>query len=163
MKLLGAMLLLGSAGLLCRTELAQRRREREALRALAAALESLERGVRVSLAPLPCLMEQCGEGIAGDFFSAVLSRAREEPDVSLPALWRAETHSLPLSPRERECLARPALAFGGEEEDLLRALRDCAAELRASLAERERAAAGESRLIATLSFSLSILFAILLI
>lgn len=164
MKLLGAVLILGGAGLLCREKLSRRRAEREALRALAAALEELEREVRASLTPLPRLLERCAAGgRAESFFAAILSQRQREPDAPLPDHWRAAAHSLPLSLREQESLARPAAALGGEEEDLLRALRAASTELRASLAERERSAAGEERLIAAISLSLSLLFAILLV
>lgn len=164
MKLLGAVLILGGAGLLCREKLSRRRAEREALRALAAALEGLEREIRVSLAPLPRILEHCAAGgCAAPFFAAILSQRQREPDAPLPDHWRAAARSLPLSLREQESLARPAAALGGEEEDLLRALRAASSELRAALAERERNAAGEDRLIAALSLSLSLLFAILLI
>lgn len=160
MKLLGATLILCAAALVCHALLAERRRERETLRELSAALESLEREVRASLTPLPRLLARRGYGQYADAFFAAMLECGELP---LPERWRAAALSLPLSPREREVVARPASALGGEEDDLLRALRAAATELRRALEEKERARAGETRLITSLAFSLGLLLTILLI
>lgn len=164
MKALGAALLLGGAALLCRALLADRRRERDTLRALAAALEGLEREVRVSLVPMPRLLARRGWGRYADaFFASVLALREAQSERSLPDCWRAAAHSLPLSPQERESIARPADALGGEEEDLLRALHASAQELRAALVSRETESARERRLIPALCFSLSLLVTVLLL
>ena len=67
MKLLGAALILCGAALQCHALLGARRQERAALRELSAALESLERGIRASLTPLPRLLGQRGAGKYADF------------------------------------------------------------------------------------------------
>ena len=164
MKALGAALLLCGTALLCRALLASRRHERETLRALAAALENLEREIRVSLTPMPRLLAQHGQGAnAESFFAAVLALREAQPERSLPDCWRVAAQQLPLSPQEQESAARPADALGGEEENLLCALRTSAQELRAALALREAESARERRLIPALCFSLSLLITVLLI
>jgi len=69
-KLLGAALILCGAALQCHALLGARRQERAALRELSAALESLERGIRASLTPLPRLLGQRGAGKYADAFFA---------------------------------------------------------------------------------------------
>lgn len=164
MKALGAALILCGTAIVCRTLLGARRRERAALRELADALEGLEREVRVALVPLPRLLTRRGQGRYGDlFFSSILAMHEAEPDCPLPDCWRAAAQDLPLPSRERESVARPADAFGGEEEDLLRALCAAAQELRAALDAREIESARERRLIPALCFSLSLLLTVLLL
>lgn len=163
-KALGIALILCGAALLCRSLLASRRQERDTLRELAAALENLECGVRVSLTPMPRLLTRRGQGRYADaFFASMLVLRETEPERPLPECWRAAAQRLPLSPQERESAARPADALGGEEESLLRALRTSAQELRAALARREAESARERRLIPALCFSLSLLVTVLLI
>ncbi len=162
MKLLGAMLILCGAALQCRVLLAARKRERDALRQFSAALEGLERSVRASLTPLPRLIERRGAGQYADaFFSAVLARLRE--GAPLPDGWREAAALAPLAERERAVLSCLADAFGGDEDDLLRALRAASQSLRDALHEREHDSAREGRLVTTLCFSLSLLITILLI
>ena len=162
MKLLGAVLILCGAALQCRALLGARKRERDALRELSTALEGLERGIRASLTPLPRLLGQRGFGRYADaFFSDVL--ARMEGGSPLPDGWRGAAARTPISERERAELAGLADALGGEEDDLLRALRAAAQTLRDALRERERDRARDARLVTTLCLSLSLLVTILLI
>ena len=71
MKLLGAALILCGAALQCHALLGARRQERAALRELSAALEGLERGIRVSLMPLPRLLGQRGAVTAFTLYLSV--------------------------------------------------------------------------------------------
>ena len=147
MKLLGAALILCGAALQCHALLGARRQERAALRELSAALEGLERGIRVSLMPLPRLLGQRGAGKYADaFFADVL--AQLENGTPLP---------------DQALLSGLADALGGEEDAVLRALRAAAQALRGTLTERERQSARDTRLVTTLCFSLSLLVTILLI
>ena len=135
MKLLGAALILCGAALQCHALLGARRQERAALRELSAALESLERGIRASLTPLPRLLGQRGAGKYADaFFADVL--AQLENGTPLPDGWREAAARTPLGEREQALL---------------------------SLTERERQSARDTRLVTTLCFSLSLLVTILLI
>ena len=122
MKLLGAALILCGAALQCHALLGARRQERAALRELSAALEGLERGIRVSLMPLPRLLGQRGAGKYADaFFADVL--AQLENGTPLPDGWREAAARTPLGEREQALLSGLADAFGGEEDAVLRALR----------------------------------------
>ena len=95
MKLLGAALILCGAALQCHALLGARRQERAALRELSAALEGLERGIRVSLMPLPRLLGQRGAGKYADaFFADVL--AQLENGTPLPDGWREAAARTPL-------------------------------------------------------------------
>ena len=162
MKLLGAALILCGAALQCHALLGARRQERAALRELSAALEGLERGIRVSLMPLPRLLGQRGAGKYADaFFADVL--AQLENGTPLPDGWREAAARTPLGEREQALLSGLADAFGGEEDAVLRALRAAAQALRGTLMERERQSARDTRLVTTLCFSLSLLVTILLI
>ena len=155
MKLLGAALILCGAALQCHALLGARRQERAALRELSAALEGLERGIRASLMPLPRLLGQRGAGKYADaFFADVL--AQLENGTPLPDGWREAAARTPLGEREQTVLSGLADALGGEEDAVLRALR-------ATLTERERQSARDTRLVTTLCFSLSLLVTILLI
>ena len=162
MKLLGAALILCGAALQCHALLGARRQERAALRELSAALEGLERGIRVSLMPLPRLLGQRGAGKYADaFFADVL--AQLENGTPLPDGWREAAARTPLGEREQAVLSGLANTFGGEEDAVLRALRAAAQALRSTLTERERQSARDTRLVTTLCFSLSLLVTILLI
>ena len=100
MKLLGAALILCGAALQCHALLGARRQERAALRELSAALEGLERGIRVSLMPLPRLLGQRGAGKYADaFFADVL--AQLENGTPLPDGWREAAARTPLGEREQ--------------------------------------------------------------
>lgn len=164
MKLLGAVLILCGAALHCITLFSLRRRQREALLQLSAAIEGLARELRVSLVPMPQLLARRGQGYYADaFFCTVLEKRQQRADAALPECWREAVQLLPLSKREQESLARPAAAFGGEEEDLLRALHTAAVELRASLSTLDRESAKSSRVIPALCFGSAILLTALLI
>ena len=118
MKLLGAALILCGAALQCHALLGARRQERAALRELSAALEGLERGIRVSLMPLPRLLGQRGAGKYADaFFADVL--AQLENGTPLPDGWREAAARTPLGEREQALLSGLADAFGGEEDAVL--------------------------------------------
>ena len=137
MKLLGAALILCGAALQCHALLGARRQERAALRELSAALESLERGIRASLTPLPRLLGQRGAGKYADaFFADVL--AQLENGTPLPDGWREAAARTPLGEREQALLSGLADTFGGEEDAVLRALRAAAQALRGSCAGGSR-------------------------
>lgn len=162
MKLLGAVLILSGSGHACLRYLTAVRRERQALRELAAALELLARGVRTRLLSLPRLMERRGQGAFADgFFTRVL--AEGERDTPLERRWREAAETLPLRPQERETLARTADAFGETEEGVVASLLSAAQELRGALAAREREACAERRLALTLCLGGGTLLTVMLL
>ncbi len=72
---------------------------------LSAALESLERGIRASLTPLPRLLGQRGRGKYADaFFADVL--AQLENGTPLPDGWREAAARTPLGEREQAVAIR---------------------------------------------------------
>lgn len=162
MKLLGAVLILAGSSLTAMYRLAEGRRERQALRELAAALELLAHGVRTSLLPLPRLMERRGGGTFADGFFAHILTAWGE-GASLGERWRAAAEMLPLRARERETLARAADAFGESEEGITAVLLDCARSLRESEAVRRDEAAASQRLTLTLALGGGVLLTVMLL
>lgn len=162
MKLLGAVLILTGSTLAATHRLSEERRERQALRELAAALELLAHGIRTSLLPLPRLLERRGGGdIADGFFARVLS-ARGE-GASLGELWRAAAQTLPLRAQERETLARAADVFGETEEGVTAVLLECARSLREAETVRRGEAAASQRLTLTLTLGGGVLLTVMLL
>lgn len=140
MKLLGAALILCGAALQCHALLGARRQERAALRELSAALESLERGIRASLTPLPRLLGQRGAGKYADaFFADVL--AQLENGTPLPDGWREAAARTPLGEREQALLSGLADTSAGRRT---RCSAPCARRRR-RCAVRSRSGSGRAR------------------
>lgn len=163
MKLLGAVLILSGSLLVRARLLLTRRRERQALCEIIAALEYLARELRSSLLPLPRLLERRGLGAyADEFFSQTLTLHTADGDIPFALCWREAAARLPLAAPERETLLRTAEAFGGEEESALAALRGGISALRAALEGRQVEERRNGRLTGALCLSGGMLLVILL-
>lgn len=160
--LLGSLLILGGGALGIRLQSRERRRRRETLRGLTAALIRMEEEIRLKRTPLAQLFACLSEGFSGEvgaFLGRVSAALRtgEMPE----RVWRREADGLPLLERDRSALR--ALTFQGDELALCGSLSLLVRQLMRSREEQEREGAQEARRAAALWASGAALLVILLI
>lgn len=152
MRILGAVLLLGGAGLWC---LLRRREGMLPVRVGRALLEDLAvlgYQIRVRRTPLPELLEEVlAQGLGAAFlWGALLERLREE-EATLPACWEASVRELP-PPLDKLLLPLgPLLSEGGEA--LAGAVEETREELTGFLREETARQASQGRINAALSMA----------
>ena len=164
LKLLGSLCVLSGGGLVWRSCLAERRRQRETLCDLLTALRRMAEEIRMARTPLPSLLDalakSCGpEG--ADFFHQAAMAARQGGD--LPGVWRRGAEGLPLVPGDREELAALGDSLHGDEESVCKAISLVNHQLAKSLEETDRVRHQEEKRAAALCFSAAALMVILLI
>lgn len=160
--LLGSLCILSGGGVGIWLQARERRRRRELLRDLMAALQRMEETIRLARTPLPQLLEQIAQGLgedAGSFFWQVAKcvHSGETPDTA----WRREAACLPLPERERGVLGE--LDFQGDEAALCGRIRLVVQQLAGYREEREQEEAQEAKRTAALWASGAALLVILLI
>lgn len=152
MKLLGAVLLLGGAGLWC----LMRRREGmlpvKVGRALLEDLAVLSYQVRVRRTPLPELLEEVlPEGLGADLLWKPLARRLREEGASLPRCWRESAQALPPPLGKLLAPLGPLLPEGGGT--LAEAVEETREELTRFLREETARQASQGRVNAALSLA----------
>ncbi len=152
MKALGALLLLGGAGLWCLT------RRREGMlplrvgRALLEDLAVLDHQIRVCRTPLPELLENVlTDGPGAEFlWKPLLERIRSEGS-SLPRCWRESVQTLPEPLKKLLSPLGPLLSEGGGA--LAKAIQETREELTGFLREETARQASQGRITAALSLA----------
>lgn len=152
MKLLGALLLLGGAGMWC---LLRRREDMLPVRVGRALLEDLAvfgYQIRVRRTPLPELLEEVlSQGLGAAYlWGPLLERLREEAD-SLPVCWEASVRTLPPPLGRLLGPLGPLLPEGGEV--LAGAVEETREELTRFLREETVRQATQGRITAALSLA----------
>ena len=160
--LLGTLLILGAGFLGIRLQSRERRRPRETLRDLTAALRRAEEEIRLSRTPLPRLFAALSRAFPGEA-GVFLQRVSESMRMGEPPerVWRQEVQNLPLGEQDRAALLE--LEFQGDEAALCGSLDLLVRRLTRSREEREREEAQEARRAAALWVSGAALLAILLV
>jgi hypothetical protein len=162
-KLMGSALVLGGGALCWWTALNRRRRVRQILRDLTAALRRMGEEIRMARTPLPLLLEvlaeDCRSGEAAVLFRQTAEKARL--DGPLGPVWQAEVRRLPLEPRELAALEE--LPLRGDEEHICKAISLVCDRLEESAEARDRQRQEQDRRTAALCFSGAALLVILLI
>ena len=171
MKLAGMTCILLGALWLRGARLRERRRTRETLADLCAALVDIAGDVHGARVPLPALLSRAAEESGPDaaaFFRAAACAGTgygvtlSGGDASPAAAWRAAAKRLPLSARDRRTLAETASAFRGDEARVCAALLSAAERLSESVRALDAAAASEERLVTAVTLSAGAMLAILL-
>ena len=163
LKLLGSACVLGG-GLLCwLMALSERRRTREDLSDLLAALRRMREEIRMARTPLPLLLEALGSDCRGLETAALFQRSAEAAlqGEGLETVWRDGVRLLPLAPREREVLEN--LTLRGDEESICKGISLVITDLARGIEELERQRPERDRRTAALCFSGAALLVILLI
>ena len=163
LKLLGSGCVLAAGTLLLYRRLAEQRRKRQLLRELAAALETVGAGVRVSRVAMPRLLQTAagnGQGEAAAFFVRVQTRSAE---LGLAEAWRSSVELLSLDAEETAILKEAGNCLAGDEEQVCAGLQSAAGRLRQELERKRAAAADVEKRTAALYLSASALIVILLI
>ena len=150
LKLLGSLCVLSGGGLVWRSCLAERRRQRETLCDLLMALRRMAEEIRMARTPLPSLLD-----------ALAAETARRGGD--LPAAWHHAAGGLPLEPGDREALAALGDSLHGDEESVCKAISLVIYQLAKSLEETDRVRQQEEKRTAALCFSAAALMVILLI
>ena len=152
MKLLGALLLLGGAGLWCLT------RRREGMlpvkigRALLADLAVFSYQIRVRRTPLPELLEDVlADGLGADVLWKPLAERLGVEGASLPRCWRESVQALPPPLGKLLAPLGPLLPEGGET--LTEAVEETREELAGFLREETARQASQGRITAALSLA----------
>ena len=156
----GALLIL-SGGLITRhTLISGTRGAQRTRRALADALDSMEREIQTLLTPLPeLLMRRCEAETASFFQAAARGMAAGQ---TLRESWLHAAELLPLPEEERARFAALGARLSGDGAAVCAALRLASSELREQYREGERERNAQERLVTALCVGLSILLFILL-
>lgn len=161
-KLFGAALVL-AAGVWARwTAVAQRRRRRDMLASLCAALRCMSEEIRMTRVPMPELLEALGARYpdgAGAFFQRVAAGI----DRGLGKAWQQAAEELPLPREERMALRELGWGLRGDEEAACRALAAASLRLERLLEEWDRQRPEEEKRATAMWLSGSALLVILLI
>ena len=163
LKLLGSACVLGG-GLLCwLMALSERRRTREDLSDLLAALRRMREEIRMARTPLPLLLEALGSDCRGPETAALFRQSAEaaRQGEGLEAAWRDGVRLLPLASREREALE--GMTLRGDEESVCKGISLAITALAKCVEELERQRPERDRRTAALCFSGAALLVILLI
>lgn len=161
-RLIGCALLFVSSLLLRWHLLARAHLRRKTLRALSEGFLLLAGSVRLTLTPLPRLLQKITCAMEAErFFRACAKQLA--CGKTLERAWREEAEKLPLSGREREMVASLGSALGGDEQTVCASLTQAAkvlseCEQRLTLQSRE-----ESRVTTALCLSGALLAGILLL
>ena len=163
-KLLGSLCIFGSGAWVWYIQVAARRREREILANLLAALRQMEEEVRLTRTPLPSLLARLGTGKAEPterFFQQASKALKAGLPLSLA--WGQALSSLPVETRDRAALEELGQSLRGDEETVRKALALAIQRLETSLAELERQRPEAEKRTTALCFSGAALLVILLI
>lgn len=164
MKLVGSVLVFAAGGMVWTYRRQGRRRQRELLGELAAALERMSAEIRLNRTPLPTLLQKLAEACGSEASALFVetNRALAAGDTPLEA-WRRAVDALPLSESERRALLEIGTAMQGSEENICKAIVLASDALRDSLFQLERQRPAEDRQTTALCFSAAALVVILLI
>ena len=164
MKAVGSVFILTGGFLLWQMRMRERRRERETLRELSAALRSMGETLRMTRPPLPWLLERAAErcaGAAADFFRAGAAALRRGEGLEEP--WQKAAKALSLGERETARLQELACSLKGDEENICKVINLATKSLEEALLLREQRRREEERQLTAVCFSASALLVILLI
>lgn len=163
-KLLGAALVL-AAGVWARwMTVVQRRRRRDVLASLCAALRCMSEEIRMTRVPMPELLEALGARYpdgAGAFFRRIAAGIGR--GQGLGEAWQQAAEELPLPREERMTLQELGWGLRGDEEAACRALAAASLRLERLLEEWDRQRPEEEKRETALWLSGSALLVILLI
>ncbi len=163
-KLLGSLCIFSGGALAWWVQMAERRRKRDTLSDLLAALRRMAEEIRMARTPLPPLLDTlsrtCGPE-AASFFRKTAEAARQGED--LPAAWREGAERLPLSEMDKAALAGLGKDIHGDEESACKAISIVAYELAKSAETAEQSRRSEEKQATALCFSAAALLVILLI
>lgn len=163
-ELLGSLCIFAAGGVVWSRRRQGRRRQRELLWELAAALDQMEAEIRLERTPLPLLfrhmVQESGQETEG-LFAAVARAvtAGEAPSVS----WRRAVSALPLSEGDERVLIRVADAMQDSETNICKVMSLASDSLRKSLSVLEARRSEEDKRATALCFSTAALLVILLI
>ena len=160
--LAGSLWVLAAGFLVWRSRREVRRRRRNALADLTAALERLEEEIRLVRTPLPTLLEKLARDCRPDAAALFTGTARAARTGGDPVFaWRAASEALPLAEEDREALR--SLTLTGDEDRVRREAELVRARLARSLEALEAREPEEARRSAAFCFSAAALLVILLI
>lgn len=163
LKLLGSVCVLTAGVLIQYRQVTERRRQRQLLQELAAALEAICSGIRVGRHTMPRLLQMAERNCRGGG-AAFFGRVRLDSEAcGLVEAWRTSADRLVLNNEEKETLKEVAEGFGGDEERICSSLLAAAERLRREAERRQEQAADAERRTAALYMSASALIIILLI
>ncbi|MDO4315906.1 MAG: stage III sporulation protein AB [Oscillospiraceae bacterium] len=163
-KLLGSLCILAGGAMVRWVQASERRRRRDTLSGLLAALRRMAEEIRMARTPLPDLLERlsrdCGAETAA-FFHAAASAARQDGELS--GAWATAAEALPLADGDRAALRDLGKDLRGDEEKVCKAISLVIYSLAKSAEEQDRNRAQEERRATALCFSAAALLVILLI
>lgn len=162
LKLVGCVLLLGSAGAVQAWTVLEHRRELDALAGLRAAFGQMGESIRLDLTPMPRLLERLarrGPPAVRGFFAAVTAGLAQ--GRSLDSAWREAVPGLNLRGEENALLLD--LRLTGDEEAVTAQLDHAVRALEERLGEKRKDRREKEKLSAAVSFSAALLLILLLI
>lgn len=163
-KLMGSVCVFSGGALVWWMQRAERRRKRDTLLDLLAALRRMGEEVRMARTPLPQLLEAlsktCGREAAA-FFRETADAARRGGD--LPKAWGEAAERLPLSQGDQAVLTGLGQNLQGDEESVCKAISIVIYELAKSAEAAEQRRRSEEKQATALCFSAAALLVILLI
>jgi len=164
MKLLGSIFVMSGGGLLWYKHMARRKRRRETLSDLLAALRRMGEEIRMARPPLPWLLERLAKD-CGPEAEAFLQSGAEALRQGRPLgeHWQRRAEKLPLSGEERRILTTLGYELRGDEETVCGAIRLAMAELEREKERWEAQRLGEEKQLTAVCFSGAALLVILLI
>ena len=159
-KLVGSCLVLAGGLLVWYLRMAERRRERETLREMIAALHRMGEEIRLARTPLPELLERLEKSCRTDaatFFrkGAAMLRQGER--------WVPYVEELPLSSEARRCLRDMAMDLNGDEHNMCKVILLAIEELERERKKQEEQRPGEEKQLTAVCFSASAMLVILLV
>lgn len=163
-KLLGSLCVFCGGALAWWEQMAERRRKRDTLSDLLAALRRMAEEVRMARTPLPLLLDTLSRGCGPDtaaFFQRTGEAARQGEDLS--GVWEKEAALLPLAMGDKALLTNLGSSLHGDEESVCKAISIVIYELAKSAEELEQRRRLEEKQATALCFSAAALLVILLI
>lgn len=163
-KLLGSLCVFSGGALAWWEQMAERRRKRDTLSDLLAALRRMAEEVRMARTPLPMLLDTLSQGCgpeAAAFFQRTGEAARRGEDFC--GVWEREADLLPLAVGDKAALTNLGSGLHGDEESICKAISIVIYELAKSVEELEQRRRSEEKQATALCFSAAALLVILLI
>ena len=163
-KFVGGLCVLSAGGIVWHLQRQERRRRRQVLADLAAALDCMETSIWLNRTPLLPLFRQAAQGCCHEVSqlfeeSAAALAAGKSPE----AVWRQAVFCLPVSEPDKRTLSELINVLQGDETSACKGLLLVREELQNSLSQLEKQRPEEEKRTAALCFSAAALLVILLI
>ena len=163
-NLVGGLCVLSAGGIVWHLQRQERRRRRQVLAELAAALDCVETSIRLNRTPLLPLFRQAARGRCHEVSQlfeggAAALAAGKSPE----AVWRQAVSCLPVPETDKRALSELANALQGDETSACKSILLVRKELQNSLSQLEKQRPEEEKRTAALCFSAAALLVILLI